>query len=104
MMCLVTVRQIKPGSYEDFRRAWEPDPWLGQLQRVEILRNDDDPDQVITVGYVDLSPDELEALRDEPAVLEAEARRLERIAPFEEQVLLNGVFEAVEEVRPPGRR
>ena len=102
MMCLVTVRQIKPGSYEDFRKAWQPDPWLPPLQRVEILRNDDDPDLVTTIGYVDLTAEALDALRDSPEVLDEEARRLERIAPFEVSVLLNGVFDLVEEVGPPG--
>lgn len=102
MMCLVTVRQIKPGSYEDFRAAWQPDPWPPQLSRVEILRNDDNSDQVITIGYVDATPEELEAMRDDPAILDGEARRLERIAPYEERVLVNSIFELVEDVRPAG--
>lgn len=100
MICLVTVRQLKPGSYDEFRAAWTPDPWPEQLQRVEVLRNDDDPDQVMTVGYLDISIDEMEAMRDQPDVLTGEAARLERIAPFEDKVLVNGVFELVEEVRP----
>lgn len=98
MMCLVTVRQLKPGSYEAFRAAWTPDPWPAQLQRVEILRNDDAPDQVMTVGYMDVSPEELETIRDQADVLTGEAARLERIAPFEDRVLVNGIFELVEEV------
>ncbi len=101
MMCLVTIRQIKPGSFDEFRAAWHPDPWLPQLQRVEILRNDEDPDQVTTIGYVDMTPDELDAVRDAPEILEEEARRLERIAPYEERVIVNGVYELIEEVRPP---
>lgn len=99
-MCLITVRQLKPGAYEDFRAAWQPDPWPPQLSHVEVMRNDDNPDEVITVGYVEATPDELEAMRDDPAILEAEARRLERIAPFEERVLVNSIFELVEDVRP----
>lgn len=101
MMCLVTIRQIKPGSYEDFRRAWEPDPWPPQLSRIEVLRNDDNPDEVITIGYLEMTPEEMETMRDKPEILEAEAQRLERIAPFEERVLVNSVFELVEEVAPP---
>ena len=100
MMCLVTVRQIKPGTYDDFRAAWQPDPWPHQLSRVEILRNDDDPDEVITIGYVDCTPEELEEMRDDPTILAGEARRLERIAPYEERVLVNSIFELVEDVRP----
>jgi hypothetical protein len=101
MMALVTVRQIKPGTYDEFRKAWEPTPWWPQLAKIEVLRSDDDPDQVVTVGYVDVSADELEALRDSPEILESEAKRLERIAPFEERLLINGVFEVAEELSPP---
>ena len=100
MMCLITVRQLKPGHYEDFRAAWQPDPWPPQLSHVEVMRNDENPDEVITIGYVDATPDELEAMRDDPQVLAAEALRLERIAPFEERVLVNSIFELVEDVRP----
>ncbi len=100
MMCLVTVRQIKPGTYDDFRAAWQPDPWPSQLSRVEVLRNDDNPDEVITIGYVDCTPEEFEALRDDRSILEGESRRLERIAPYEDRVLVNSIFELVEEVRP----
>src|SRR4051794_36205893 len=98
MMALVTVRQIRPGSYDEFRKAWAPEPWWPQLRKIDILRNDDNPDEVLTVGYLDLTADELEALRDSPEILESEMKRLERIAPFEEQLLVNGVFELVEEV------
>jgi hypothetical protein len=27
MLCAVTIRSIKPGSFDDFRREWEPKPW-----------------------------------------------------------------------------
>jgi hypothetical protein len=36
MLCAVTVRSIKPGSFEDFRREWEPSPWPPELSRVVI--------------------------------------------------------------------
>jgi hypothetical protein len=70
------------------------------LISVDVMRNDDNPDEVITIGYVDCSPEELEAMRDDPAILAGEARRLERIAPYEERVVVNSIFELVEEVRP----
>ena len=101
MIGLITVRQIKAGSYDQFREAWTPDPWPPKLQRVEIFRNDDQPDQVVTVTYIDATGDELEAMRDDPKILEAEARRLERLNPFQEATLLSGIFDLVEEVRPP---
>ena len=102
MISLISVRQIKPGSYDEFRKAWTPDPWHPKLQRIEVFRNDEEPDQVLTVSYIDATKDELEAMRDDPAVLDSEARRMQRIAPFQQEVLLSGVYELVEEVSPPG--
>jgi hypothetical protein len=101
VISLISVRRIKPDCYEEFREAWKPDPWHPKLQRVEVFRCEEDPNQVITVSYIDATADELEAMRDDPAVLESEARRLERIAPFEETVVLSGIYDLVEEVLPP---
>ena len=105
MLCAVTVRQIKPGSYEEFRKAWEPDEWLPHLERALVFRNEDNPDQVLTIGFFDADQETLDAdVRDAPAVLAEEDRRLRRIAEFEERVLLNGIFELVDEVVPPDQR
>ncbi len=101
MMALVTVRQIKPGTYEQFREAVRPDPWLPKLQRVLVYRNDDNPDQVLTMGLFDATADEFDSLRDEPETLAEEDRRLQRVSAFEERVLLNGVYELADEVLPP---
>lgn len=101
-MCAVTVRQIKPGSYEDFRRAWKPDPWLPSLRSALVLRNEDNPDQVLTIGFFDADQEALDALRDDPEVLRNEEARLRRISEFEERVVLNGIFEVAEEVTDGG--
>ncbi len=103
-MCAVTVRQIKPGTYDDFRRAWEPDPWLPQLTKAIVLRNDDNPEMVLSIGFFDADPDTLDAIRDDPEVLAEEDQRLRRISEYEERVILNGIFEVVDEVLPPAQR
>lgn len=97
-MCAVTIRSIKPGSYEAFRRAWEPDPWPPELQRVLVSRNEQDPDQVLTASFFDLPPEELEAARDDARMLGAEESRLRRIAMYEDDVVFKGIFEVVEEI------
>jgi hypothetical protein len=103
MLCAVTVRQIKPGSYEQFREAWEPEEWLPHLRRAVVFRNEDNPDLVLTIGYFEADQETMDAdVRDAPDVLAAEDRRLQRIAQFEERVVLNGIFEMVDEVLPPG--
>jgi hypothetical protein len=102
MLCALTVRRIKPGAYDEFRRAWEPDPWPPFLTRAYIARNQDDPDEVAAFGFLDVTADELDALRDDPQFLEPEMARIERIAPHEERVVVNALYEVSEEVVPPG--
>lgn len=98
MMAAVTVRQIKPGSYEEFRVAWKPDPWPPKLRNALVLRNDDNPDQVLTIGFFETDQGGVDEIRDDPEVLRNEEARLRRIAEFEERVLLNGIFEVTDEV------
>jgi hypothetical protein len=102
MMCAMAVRQIKPGSYEAFRKAWMHDPWLPRYDRALVLRNPDDDDHVMTIAFFDGTAEEYEAARDEPATMRAEEQRLHRIAEVEERVVLSGVYKLVEEVLPPG--
>jgi hypothetical protein len=80
MFCAVTIRSIKPGSFDDFRREWEPRPWPPELSRVLVSRNEQDPDQVLTASFIDIPPERLEDLRDDPRLLGAEEERLSRIA------------------------
>jgi hypothetical protein len=101
MLCALTVRRLRPGVYEEFRSAWQPDPWPSFLARAYLMRNQDDPDEVAAVGFLDLSLDELDAVRDDTEFLATEARRIERIAPYEERVVLNSIYEVAEEVLPP---
>ena len=102
MLCAVTVRMIKPGGYESFRRAWEPEPWPPQLARVLVTRNEQDPDQVLTASFFDLPAGALDAARDDTEVLEAEESRLRRIAEYEDAVVFKGIFEVVEDLGPGG--
>ena len=101
MMCAVAVRRIKPGSYDRFRRAWQHDPWLPRYAKALVLRNEDSPDQVLTMAFFDGTQEQYDAARDDPETMAAEERRLHRIAEFEERVLISGVYELVEEVLPP---
>src|ERR687896_336104 len=77
--------------WERFRDAWEPTPWPEQLVRAIVSRNEQEPDQVLTVSFFDVPPSELELLRDEPELLNAEDRRLARIAEFEEAIVFKGI-------------
>lgn len=98
MIAIVSVRRIKSGTYDEFRRAWEPDPWYPGLKRVLISRGDEDPDEVLTVGYFDLSLEEFDSLRDSPEFLSQEERRLRALSEFEETLRLSEVYVVQEDI------
>jgi hypothetical protein len=100
MLCLLTVRRLKRGAEEEFRRSWAPERWHGRLVRAFHVRNQDDPHEVITLAFFEGSPEEIDAMRDDPAWMAGEERRLRRIAPLEETVRLSGVYEVVDEIVP----
>jgi len=100
MLCMLTVRRLKPDKEQEFREAWAPDRWHGRMVRAYHLRSEDDPTQVITLGFFQGTEEELDAMRDTPDWMAGEERRLRRIAPLEESVLLSGVWDVVEEIKP----
>jgi hypothetical protein len=97
---MLTVRRLKPDKEEDFQAAWAPERWHGRMVRAYHLRSEDDPTQVITLGFFEGTEEELDAMRDEPEWMKGEERRLQRIAPLEESVLLSGVWNVIEEIGP----
>jgi hypothetical protein len=97
MHALLTVRRLKPGSYEDWRRAWEPEEWPEDAQKAYILRNVDDPDEIIAFGFYE---GDLAQLRREPAMQEQQRSRFERMAPYVDSTGVDGVYEVIEEVQP----
>jgi hypothetical protein len=96
MICALTVRKLKPGTFEQFREAFmgrmEEDPPEGFV-RFDMLRNSEDPDEVISFGFFDGTPEKLR----EVAAKEGYGEQLERIAPFVESVGADGLYEVVEE-------
>ncbi len=101
MQCTVTLRRLRPGTYQAFLAAVEPTYWPQGLERVLVLRNVEDPDEVCTLGWLDMSADALEALRDTPELLAAEAERIQRVAAFADSTAVNAVFEVADELLPP---
>ena len=102
MLCLCTIRRIKPESFEEFRRAWVPEKWHKRMVRAYYLRNQDDPDEVMTFALFEGTADELDAMRDDPHWMAGEERRLRRIAALSESVLASGVYDVVDEIVPVG--
>jgi hypothetical protein len=95
---MLTVRRLKPDKEDAFREACAPHRWHERMVRAYHLRSEDDPTQVITLGFFEGSEEELDAMRDTPEWMSGEESRLRRIAPLEESVLLSGVWNVVEEI------
>jgi hypothetical protein len=104
MMCALVVRRLKPGTYEAFRRAWEPapgEPWHPGLVRTWMARSDDDPNVVATWTVLDLDLEGLDAARDDPEWMRADAQRRVAMAELEEELVISSYFEIMDEILPP---
>ncbi len=97
MHAFLTVRKLKSGSYDEWRKAWEPDEWPQGAQKAYILRNVDDPDEIIAFGFFEA---DLSALREDASLQEQQRTRFERMAAYVESTGADGVYEVVEEVTP----
>ncbi|HEX6689337.1 MAG TPA: antibiotic biosynthesis monooxygenase [Solirubrobacterales bacterium] len=99
MICALTVRTLKPGTYDQFHDAFiegmGESPPEGFV-RFNMLRNAENPDEVITFGFFDGSVEQLR----EVASQEGYEQQLEGIAPFVESVGADGLYEVVEERIP----
>ena len=100
MYAALSVRKLKPGSFDDWRQAWEPDEWPDTVKKAYILRNLANPDEVIAFGLSEAQLDELTSLRDDPGFQESERRRAERQAPHIESEPVSGFYEVVEVLHP----
>lgn len=96
MICALTVRKLKPGSFDEFRQAFM-EPIRRELPegftRFNMLRSTENPDEVVCFGFFDGTPDSLRASTEAMGY----DRQMEAIAPFVESVGTDGFFEIVED-------
>ena len=97
MICFLSARRLKPGAYDEFRDAWEPERWPPEAIRAYHIRDSGDENTVISFGLYEGSISDRERIREGHG---DDQGRLERIARYVDQTLLEGVFEVVEEVEP----
>jgi hypothetical protein len=58
----VFVRRLREGkTYDDFREAWMAEKGFGVPTRVVTGQRLDDDREIITIGFVDVDPDDLQA-------------------------------------------
>ena len=100
MLCFLTARRLKPGSYGRFRQAREP----MSGRRASCAPTPQGEDRVISFGLFEGTMADYRGLRADQAASQAEDKRQREMAEVVDSVLLDGVFEVIEEVVPPHRR
>jgi quinol monooxygenase YgiN len=100
MVCALTVRKLRAGTFDQFREAFMapvdggkmPEGW----RRFNMLRSADDPNEVICFGIFEGTAEDLRA---NAALVGYEDQQV-AIAPYVESVGTDGVYEVVENVTP----
>jgi heme-degrading monooxygenase HmoA len=97
VLCALTVRRLQPGTFEEFREAFlsgmDPDSPPEGWVRFTMLRNAEDPDEVVTFGHFDGSLEDLRRNEEEIGYDE----QMARIAPYVASAGTSGLFEVVVE-------
>ncbi|HYB24729.1 MAG TPA: hypothetical protein VED41_13085 [Solirubrobacteraceae bacterium] len=102
MVCALTVRKLRAGTFDEFREAFMKPVRAGQMpagwRRFNMLRSAEDPDEVVCFGIFDGTAEDLRA----SAALVGYEEQQAAIAPFVESVGADGFFEIVEDLAPEG--
>jgi hypothetical protein len=97
MLCALTVRQLKDGTFDQFADGFTPpqsdDSPTGWV-RFNMLRDTADPNRVVSFGFFDGTLEELEQSQDQHGYEDRRAAADE----FVEDVIVNGVFEVAREM------
>lgn len=96
MLCALTVRKLKPGTFDQFLEGFRPDRELPPAGWVAFraLRKLDDENEVVTFGLFDGTLEELSASQEEG---DDYRKRVDRVSEFVDSVVTNGVYDVVVE-------
>jgi heme-degrading monooxygenase HmoA len=97
MIVMFSARRLKPGAWEQFRRAWDPgDEKPPGFQRAYHARNIRDEDEVISFGLFDMTKDDYHQWRGQAEA--QENQRVDALSAFVENDHVSGVFEVIDVV------
>jgi hypothetical protein len=97
MIVMFTARRLKPGAWEQFRRAWDPGDALPPgFRRAYHARNIRDEDELISFGLFDMTRDDYHRWRADADAQENE--RVDKLSAFVEHEYVSGVYEVIDEV------
>jgi heme-degrading monooxygenase HmoA len=97
MIVMFSARRLKPGAWEQFRRAWDPgDDRPPGFQRAYHARNIRDEDEVISFGLFDMTEEDYRRWREEEDA--QETQRVGALSAFVENEHVSGVYEVIDEL------
>ena len=97
MIVMFSARRLKPGAWDQFRRAWDPgDSKPPGFQRAYHARNIRDEDEIISFGLFDMSQDDYRQWRAEADA--EENQRVDKLSAFVQNEYVAGVYEVVDVV------
>jgi heme-degrading monooxygenase HmoA len=97
MIVMFTARRLKPGAWEQFRRAWDPgEARPPGFQRAYHARNIRDEDEIISFGLFDMTEDDYRSWRAEADA--QETQRVDHLSAFVLNEHVGGVYEVVDVV------
>lgn len=95
MIVMFSARRLKPGSWEQYRRAWDPgDSVPPGFQRAYHARNIRDEDEIVSFGLFEMSEDQYHQWRGEAD--DQEMRRVDHLSAFVENDHISGVYEVID--------
>jgi hypothetical protein len=91
MLCALTVRRLKPGTFDQFKADFGPPDDAAQQGwvRFHMLRGTTDENEVVTFGFFDGTLEQLEQSQRDHGY----ADRVQDVSALVEQVISNGVYE-----------
>src|SRR4051812_33386970 len=97
MIVMLSARRLKPGAWDQFRRAWDPgDAKPPGFQRAYHARNIRDEDEIVSFGLFDMTEDEYRSWRAEADA--EENQRVDHLSAFVVNEPVSGVYEVVDVV------
>jgi heme-degrading monooxygenase HmoA len=97
MIVMLSARRLKPGAWEQFRRAWDPgDSPPPGFQRAYHVRNIRDADEIISFGLFEMTKDDYHRWREEAD--QTEMKRVDNLSAFVQNEHVAGVYEVIEVV------
>jgi len=97
MIVMFSARRLKPGAWEQFRRAWDPgDAPPPGLQRAYHARNIRDEDELISFGLFDMTEEDYRRWRAEADA--QETQRVDHLSAFVQNEYVSGVYEVIDVV------